>query len=59
MNSQIERYEKILKKHGITNLSKKELLELIDLIDQLADCFLNFEENLNKDECVRKNKRST
>jgi len=58
MDSQIDKYEKILKKHGIT-LSKEEILELIELIDQLAECFLNFEENLREDKLVRKNRRPT
>ena len=56
MISRIENYEKILKKHGIT-LSKEELLKLIDLVDQLAECFLNFEENLRQVKCSSKTKK--
>jgi len=58
MDSKIGRYEKILKKHGIT-LSKEKLLELIDSIDQLAECFLNFAENSREDKRARRNKGST
>lgn len=58
MNSRVERYEKILKKHGVT-LPKEKLLELIDSIDQLAECFLNFEKNFNEQKSGKMSRKST
>jgi len=42
MDHKIEQYKKILKKYGIV-LCKEELFEMAQSIDQLAECFLDFE----------------
>ena len=44
-NKDLEKYRKILEKHGYKNVSDEELIEISKNIKQLADVILAFEKN--------------